>query len=105
MSEAMKAARKAAKRSLESFDEAQAGIERLRAERDAARCEADMHACQIGDLTAECDALAVQIERLRGLLMDMPWHVVEAAEVDDSIAEWFRRRDDLLFGGAAKDKP
>ena len=43
-----------------------------------------------------------EIERLRGLLMDMPWHVVEAAEVDDSIAEWFRRRDDLLFGG---DKP
>ena len=53
----------------------------------------------------EYDALAVQIERLRGLLMDIPWHVVEAAEVDDSIAKWFRRRDDLLFGGAAEDKP
>ena len=55
--------------------------------------------------TDDYDALAVQIERLRGLLMDIPWHVVEAAEVDDSIAKWFRRRDDLLFGGAAKDKP
>ena len=54
---------------------------------------------------SDYNALAAQIERLRGLLMDIPWHVVEAAEVDDSIAKWFRRRDDLLFGGAAGDKP
>ena len=74
-------------------------IRRLRNERSGWHLEDRLEAAD------KIDALAVQIERLRGLLMDIPWHVVEAAAVDDSIAKWFRRRDDLLFGGAAEDKP
>ena len=56
-------------------------------------------------LLGDYERLQAELAEARWLLIDLPWNVVEAAEVDEAIGRWVRKRDRVLYGGAAEEQP